>query len=229
MLQAVVFDFDGVLANSEPLHLRAFQSVLAARDVILSAQEYYEMYVGYDDETVFREIARDRGLDAGPEWASQLTEAKSVVMQTLLARGSPLFPGAFKAVHDLADRVPVAVASGAQRHEILQVLQLEDLARVFTAIVAAGETPNGKPAPDPYRRAVELIALETGTPIEAGRVVAVEDSIQGLESARAAGLRPVALSTTYRTELLMGASAVMVLPDISAVTYDRLVSLWAPR
>ena len=150
-------------------------------------------------------------------------------MQTLLARGSLIFPGASTPVHELANRVPVAVASGAQRNEILQVLDIEDLVQVFTAIVAAGDTSSGKPAPDPYRRAVELIALETGTPIEPARVVAVEDSIQGLESARAAGLRPVALSTTYRTQLLMEAEAVMVLPDISAVTYDRLVSLWASR
>jgi HAD superfamily hydrolase (TIGR01509 family) len=149
------------------------------------------------------------------------------VLQALLARASPLFAGASGAVRELAARVPVAVASGAQRHEILQVLEAEDLCSIFTAIVAAGETPNGKPAPDPYRRAVELISSETGTAIEPARVVAVEDSIQGLESARAAGLQPVAVSTTYRKELLVEAAAVLVLPDIAAVTYDRLAMLWA--
>jgi beta-phosphoglucomutase len=227
MLQAVVFDFDGVLANSEPLHLRAFQSVLSKRGVALSAQEYYETYVGYDDETVFRELARERQLKIGPEGVAQLTAAKSTVMQDLLARGSPLFPGAAHVVRQLAARVPVAVASGAQRREILQVLEIEHLCALFTAIVAAGETPNGKPAPDPYQRAVELMSMETGTPIEPARVVAVEDSIQGLESARAAGLQAVAVSTTYRPELLVEAAAVLVLPDISALTYDRLEALWA--
>jgi beta-phosphoglucomutase len=227
MLQAVVFDFDGVLANSEPLHLRAFQSVLSQFGVALSAQEYYETYVGYDDETVFRELARERQLKIGPEGVAQLTAAKSTVMQDLLARASPLFTGAGQVVRQLAARVPVAVASGAQRHEILQVLQTEHLCSLFTAIVAAGETPKGKPAPDPYQRAVELMSIETGTPIEPARVVAVEDSIQGLESARAAGLQAVAVSTTYRPELLVEAAAVLVLPDISALTYDRLEALWA--
>jgi beta-phosphoglucomutase len=227
MLQGVVFDFDGVLANSEPLHLRAFQAVLSSRGLVLSAQEYYEVYVGFDDETVFREVARERRLGVGPEWAAQLIAAKSAVMQSLLASASPLFVGASRAVRDLAARVPVAVASGAQRREILQVLEGEDLVDVFTAIVAAGETPLGKPAPDPYRRAVELIAIETGTPIEPANVVAVEDSIQGLESARSAGLLAVAVSTTYRPEVLVEAQAVLVLPDIATVTYDRLAALWA--
>jgi beta-phosphoglucomutase len=227
MLQAVVFDFDGVLANSEPLHLRAFQSVLSERGLSLSAQEYYETYVGYDDETVFRALARERRLEVGPGWVTQITAAKSVVMHDLLARASPLFTGAADAVRELAARVPVAVASGALRHEILQVLEAEDLCGIFTAIVAAGETPNGKPAPDPYRRAVELMSSRTGTAIEPTKVVAVEDSIQGLESARAAGLQAVAVSTTYRPELLVEAAAVLVLPDISAVTYDRLSALWA--
>ena len=227
MLQAVVFDFDGVLANSEPIHLRAFQAVLSERGLVLSAQEYYEAYVGFDDDTVFRELARDRRLSVGPEWAAQLTAAKATVMQTLLARTSPLFAGASRVVRDLAARVPIAVASGARRSEILQVLEAEELHEVFTAIVAAGETPYGKPAPDPYCRAVELIAIETGMPIESAKVVAVEDSIQGLESARAAGLQAVAVSTTYRPELLVEAQAVLVLPDIAAVTYDRLAALWA--
>ena len=227
MLQAVVFDFDGVLANSEPLHLRAFQSVLAGAGLALSAQEYYETYVGLDDQTVFRELARDRQVAAGEPWVQRLTSQKMSILQELLAGASPLFPGAAACVRELAARVPVAVSSGAVRREILQVLDTENLAGLFTAIVAAGETPRSKPAPDPYRRAVELLEEAAGTSIEAARVVAIEDSLQGLTSARAAGLQAVALSTTYRPEVLT--EAVLVLPDISAVTYDRLAALWPQR
>ena len=227
MLQAVVFDFDGVLANSEPLHLRAFQSVLAGVGLAMSAQEYYETYVGLDDQTVFRELARDRQLAVGEPWVQRLTSQKMSILQDLLAGASPLFPGAAACVRELAARVPVAVSSGAVRREILQVLDTENMAGLFTAIVAAGETPRSKPAPDPYRRAVELLEEATGTSIEAARVVAIEDSLQGLASARAAGLQAVALSTTYRPEVLT--EAVLVLPDISAVTYDRLAALWPQR
>jgi beta-phosphoglucomutase-like phosphatase (HAD superfamily) len=124
----------------------------------------------------------------------------------------------------MAARVPVGLASGALRHEIVQVLEAEDLPDVFTAIVAVGDTPRSKPAPDPYARAIELIETATGSALDPDRVVAVEDSLQGLASARAAGLRTVALATTYRPELLK--EAALVLPDISCVTYDRLVALW---
>jgi beta-phosphoglucomutase len=227
MLQAVVFDFDGVLANSEPLHLRAFQLALSDHGQPLSAQEYYETYVGFDDETVFRELARDRQLAATEQWIARLMSEKAGYLQQLLASASPLFSGASRCVRDLAARVPVAVASGALRQEIIQVLEMDALDGVFAAIVAAGETPRGKPAPDPYQRAVELMSVATGTSFEPARVVAIEDSIQGLESARAAGLQAVAVSTTYRAEVLTEAEAVLVLPDISAVTYDRLAALWS--
>lgn len=224
MLQAVVFDFDGVLANSEPLHLRAYQSVLSAHGLSLSAQEYYETYLGFDDETVFRELARERNLPVTEDWVTGLTAEKARSLQQLLRAASPLFPGAAAAVRAMAARVPVGLASGALRHEIVQVLEAEDLPDVFTAIVAVGDTPRSKPAPDPYARAVELIETATGNPLDPDRVVAVEDSLQGLASARAAGLRTVALATTYRPELLK--EAALVLPDISCVTYDRLVALW---
>jgi beta-phosphoglucomutase len=224
MLQAVVFDFDGVLANSEPLHLRAYQSVLSGHGLSLSAQEYYETYLGFDDETVFRELARERNLPVTEDWVTGLTSEKARALQQLLRAASPLFPGAAASVRAMAARVPVGLASGALRHEILQVLEAEDLPDVFTAIVAVGDTPRSKPSPDPYARAVELIEAATGSPLDPDRVVAVEDSLQGLASARAAGLRTVALATTYRPELLK--EAALVLPDISSVTYDRLASLW---
>jgi beta-phosphoglucomutase len=224
MLQAVVFDFDGVLANSEPLHLRAYQSVLRGHGLALSAQEYYEAYVGYDDETVFRELARDRGLSVTDEWVAGITSEKMEALQRLLQGASPLFPGASAAVRAMAAHVPVAVASGAVRREIEQMLDHDDLASVFTAIVAAGDTERSKPAPDPYRHAVELMAAATRRPLDPARVVAVEDSLQGLASARAAGLRTVALATTFRPEALR--EAALVLPDISAVTFERLATLW---
>ena len=224
-LQAVVFDFDGVLANSEPLHLRAYQSVLSRHGIALSAQEYYQLYVGYDDETVFQAIATDRGIPADGSWVEGVIREKTSTVQELLALNSPLFPGASASVRALASRVPVAVCSGAMRHEIVQVLEAGGLIDAFTAIVAAGETPRGKPAPDPYRRAVELMGAAVGRSLEPSRVVAVEDTMQGLTSARAAGLRLVAVATTFRPEAFE--DAALVLPDISAVTYDGLNALWA--
>jgi beta-phosphoglucomutase len=223
LLRAVVFDFDGVLANSEPLHLQAFQAALAEDGDGLSVQEYYERYVGFDDEGVFRRIAASRGVPDADVWVARLVARKASHMQTLLTGRSPLFAGAAECVRSLAARVPVAIASGAIREEILQILERQRLAGTFTAIVAAGETPEGKPAPDPYARALELLSEARGTRLEPDTVVAIEDSQQGLLSARAAGLRTVGLATTFRAAELTLAD--LVLPGISAVTFERLSQL----
>jgi len=225
VLQAVVFDFDGVLANSEPLHLQAFQSALAEDGFALSTQEYYEQYVGFDDEGVFARLARARGLTDADAWIARMVSLKGARMQSLLDGASPLFPGADACVRSLASRVPVAIASGAVRDEILQVLETSGLADAFTAIVAAGETPRSKPAPDPYHRAVELMSQARGTRLEPAFVAGIEDSVQGLVAARTAGLRTVGLTTTYRR--FETGLADVVLPAIAAVTFDCLSALCA--
>jgi beta-phosphoglucomutase len=225
MLQAIVLDFDGVVVNSEPLHLRAFQDVLAVEGHALSAQEYYDVYVGLDDVGMFRAFAEHRGLSGDAPWVRQMVTSKAVRMQALLAEGSPLFAGAAGRIRELAAVVPVAIASGALRHEILQVLEDAGLTRVFSVIVAAGETAQGKPAPDPYARAVALLGQQTGVAIDPSRVVAVEDTIQGLASAREAGLRTVAVATTYPAEALREADAVVgSLGDVSVGLLERVVA-----
>ena len=223
MLQGIVLDFDGVVVNSEPLHLRAFQEVLAAAGHTLSAQEYYACFVGLDDAAMFAAFARERGLHAPDDWVRQVIEAKTVRMQALLGHGSPLFPGAAECIRGLAGAVPVAIASGALRDEILMVLDDAALTQCFTAIVAAGETPRGKPAPDPYERALELLGASVGATLDPHRVVAVEDTTQGLAAARAARLRTVAVTTTYPPDVVSKADAVV--PTLREVTLSLLAAV----
>jgi beta-phosphoglucomutase-like phosphatase (HAD superfamily) len=224
MVQAIVLDFDGVVVNSEPLHLRAFQEVLAVEGQALSAQEYYNVYVGLDDVGMFRAFAEHRGLPSDAPWVRQMVTSKAVRMQALLAEGSPLFAGAADRIRELAAVVPVAIASGALRHEILQVLDGAGLTSAFSVIVAAGETPRGKPAPDPYARAVDLLGREMARAMNPSQVVAVEDTIQGLASARDAGLRTVAVTTTYPPETLAEADAVVSsLREVSMELLERVV------
>jgi beta-phosphoglucomutase len=230
MLQAIVLDFDGVVVNSEPLHLRAFQEVLAVEGQALSAQEYYDVYVGLDDVGMFCAFAARRGLPGDAAWVRQMVTSKAARMQALLAEGSPLFAGAADRIRELAAVVPVAIASGALRHEILQVLDGAGLRSCFSAIVAAGETAQGKPAPDPYARAVALLGGRTGVPLDPASVVAIEDTIQGLASARDAGLRTVAVTTTYPPEVLGDADAVVrSLGEITLSLLERVVAATRPR
>jgi beta-phosphoglucomutase len=223
VLQGIVLDFDGVVVNSEPLHLRAFQEVLAEGGHTLSAQEYYQSYVGLDDAAMFAAFARDRGRAAPAHWVRQVIEAKTVRMQALLGDGSPLFPGAAECIRELSAAVPLAIASGALRREILMVLDRAGLTPCFSAIVAAGETARGKPAPDPYERAVALLGVSSGGTLDPRRVAAVEDTTQGLAAARAARLRTVAVTTTYPADVV--SSADVIVPTLREVTVSLLVAL----
>ena len=131
MLQAVFFDFDGVIADSEPLHLRAYQSVLQRDDIDLTRDEYYQRYLGYDDVGLFQALAKDRGLTIDTARIDDWIEAKAEIVEELLAGDGILFPGAANCVKLCAARVPLAVASGALEPEIELVLDHAGLRDYF--------------------------------------------------------------------------------------------------
>ena len=223
-LQAIVFDFDGVIANSEPLHLRAFQQALADRQVTLTAADYYSRYLGYDDDGVFRHVARDRGVTMTDDEIEGLVARKGEYIQHLLSAGEVLFAGAADFIRQAAAAVPVAIASGAQRHEIEEILEATGLRGHFGVIVAAGDTVRGKPAPDPYARAFELLQ-GSNTSLRLERCVAIEDSRWGLDSARGAGLRCVAVMNSYPASELPGAELIAEgLHTLTLAMLDALVS-----
>jgi beta-phosphoglucomutase-like phosphatase (HAD superfamily) len=222
-LRAVVFDFDGVLANSEPLHLRTFQEVLAEERIALDEADYYSRYLGFDDVGVFQMIGAAHGADWQTREIADLVARKALRMEALERDTSVMFPGAADAVRRMASVVPIAIASGALGDEIRRVLDREQLTGCFTAIVAAEDSARGKPAPDPYILALTLLRASTGGELDARDCVAIEDSRWGLESARTAGLRTVAVAQTYQAESL---SADLVIPAIGAVDVHLLAHLF---
>ena len=203
-IRAVVFDFDGVLADSEPLHLRAYQALLEPHGIHLDQATYCERYLGYDDEGALQRIAADNGLLLGDEEIEMLVVEKGRVFEALVGSRDVLYPGAAECVRRLAAAWPVGIASGALRADIDLLLRGAGLQPLFKFIVAAGDTDLTKPAPDPYLRAAEL----HGVP--AAACVAIEDSHWGLESARAAGMRTVAITHTYPRAGLTGCADAVV-------------------
>ena len=203
MIRAIVFDFDGVLADSEPLHLRAYQEVLSALGLTLTREEYYSRYLGYDDEGVFRNLSAAHGFELDARRMESLIAEKGRAYDVILESGDVLYPGAAACVARMAAAFPLGIASGALRHEIEAILRGGQMDRHFRFIVASGDTAEGKPAPDPYRRAAELHHV---APQEC---LAIEDSRWGIESARAAGLRCVAITHTYARDELSMADAVV--------------------
>lgn len=225
-LRGIVFDFDGVIANSEPLHFQGFQKVLATEGVVLSEADYYERYLGFDDAAAFVAIAADHGQTWSASRIVTLVERKAVLLAELEAQQSVLFPGAATTIRRLATGGPLAIASGALRAEILRVLVREGLDGCFALIVGAEDAEASKPSPAPYLRAVERLAAGGVGPADPRAYVAVEDSHWGLASARAAGLRTVAVTHTYPAESL---SADWTVSTLEELTWERLETRTASR
>jgi beta-phosphoglucomutase len=224
-LQGIIFDFDGVIANSEPMHLRAFQDALAEEGIPLARDEYDSRYLGYDDVGMIEALARDRALAMTGRHVTALVARKGARMQELMQSGTVLFDGAADFIRQSAAAVPVAIASGALRHEIVEILEGADLAGIFEVIVAAGDTPESKPSPAPYLLAFERLRERAGGRLDPRRCVAIEDSHWGLASARGAGLRCVGVTTSYPADALPGAELVVAgLGDLTVARLDELCS-----
>lgn len=223
-LEAIIFDFDGVIADSERLHLKAYQQVLAEDGHRLDVDDYYSRYLGYDDVGVFRTLSRDRGWELDEGAIAALVERKSARYDALAAAGDMLFPGAAAFIRQAAAAVPVAIASGALSHEIVDVLERTGLRGCFAAIVGADDTSRSKPSPDPYLEAFARLELAAGRTLDPRRTVAIEDSHWGLESARSAGLRPVAVTNTYQARELAHA-AELIVSGLSEMSLDALDAL----
>jgi beta-phosphoglucomutase len=223
-LDAIIFDFDGVIADSERLHLRAYQEVLAGEGLPLSDEAYYTRYLGYDDVGVLRALASDHGVALEEPRLRELIARKGVRYDALTAEGEMLFPGAADFIRQAAAAVPVAIASGALTHEVEDVLDRAGLRGLFSVIVGADQTERSKPSPDPYLEAFARLQMAAGRRLDPRRTVAIEDSKWGLMSARDAGLRTVGVTNTYPADEL-GEAAELIRPGLHALdlgTLDRL-------
>ena len=157
-LRAVVFDFDGVIADSEPLHFEGFRRVLARQGVALSKSEYYEKYLGFDDAGAFRAVLGDHGQAFDDGRITALVAAKLALFPDVIAGQSVIYEGAAD-VHRAAGR------RGAARHRLGRDARRHrggaasgtGLRERFRTVVAAEHTPRSKPHPDPYLRAVEML------------------------------------------------------------------------
>jgi HAD superfamily hydrolase (TIGR01509 family) len=217
LIAAIVFDFDGVLVDSEPLHLRAYQEVLEPRGASLPREEYYARYLGYDDEGVFQAVSVARGWNLDERAIDALIVEKSKVFDELRTGADVLYPGAAECVARLAENWPLGIASGALRPEIEGLLRSCSLDRYFRFIVASGDTPASKPAPDPYSLAAALHGVRPDL------CLAIEDSRWGIESAKAAGLWCVGITTTYPVAELDDADSIVT--SLGELTTDLIRSI----
>jgi beta-phosphoglucomutase len=207
MLRAVVFDFDGVLVDSEPLHYRALRECLLPEGIAIDEQEYGREYLAYSDREAIRLALEKHGRGSDLERVDRVAERKAALFDALLPQ-IPFFPGAKELVRELAAGLPLAIASGALHREIDAILVAGGIREAFSAVVGADDVAHGKPDPEPYRAAA--IMLRWAMPgLCPGECLAIEDSMPGIAAARAAGMRVVAVTNTYPAEKLRAAQRVV--------------------
>jgi beta-phosphoglucomutase len=207
---AVIFDFDGVIADTEPLHWNAFREVLEPLGIRFTWREYVDVYMGFDDRDAFREAFRRHGRPLGGTRLSELIDAKSRVFRGILRNGVTACPGTLDLIASLhASGVPMAICSGALRSDIDPILSRLGVAGLFLHIVTAGDVRKGKPDPEGYLLAYRKLSLSRPSTLTApGKCLAVEDTPAGVEAAKRAGLSVLAVTGSYAAAELSGADHV---------------------
>lgn len=216
MLKAIIFDFNGVIANDEPLHLEMFQKVLAEQGIPLFRQEYYSNFLGMDDRDCFKAVLAARKRPADDGLVEMLIARKAEYYTRAIKERLVIFPGAAELIKTAAARYPLAIASGALRHEIEGIVTTIGVRSCFTAIVAAEDVRHGKPHPEGFQTALARLNRERRgakpgdqTAIEAASCLVIEDSPWGIKAARAAGMTCLGVTNSYPADSLSDADHVL--------------------
>lgn len=209
MIQAIVWDFDGVIVDSEPLHYRAFSEVARPLGITFSWTEYLETYVGFDDRDAFRAM-----LGGDDDRIPDLVAKKADTFEHAVNEGVDAIPGAIALIEHVAAHLPQMVCSGASRQDIELVLGKLNLRHHFRDIVSADDVPRSKPDPQSYILAVERLGLD------ASECMAIEDTAAGIASARGAGLWTLGLTSTSDRETLR--TAHRVVDTLEGITVEQI-------
>jgi HAD superfamily hydrolase (TIGR01509 family) len=223
MLRAVIFDFNGIIVDDEPIHFQLFQKVFAEEGINLGKDAYYERYLGFDDRGAFSFGFREHNRPLSHEKLTELIDRKAVYYQVAIRNHVTIFPGVKELVADLSIKVPLAVASGALRHEIETILTTAGLIDHFKVIVSAEDVERGKPEPDIFLKALTNLNSQIDTPIHASDCIVIEDSKEGIKGARRAGMKCLAVTNSHPAELL--GEAHIIVNSLKEVDLARLTQL----
>ncbi len=215
--RAVTFDFNGTLSHDEPILCEIFCELFAEEGRPLSAQEYFDELAGLSDpEIVWTWLGRDHPR------VDHVIDERVARYRAAVSDGSTVPDPVREAVRYAASVVPVAVVTGAARSEVEPVLAAAGLAGSITAIVSSDDVREGKPHPEGYLRALEMLDGD----LQPGEAVAFEDTEAGVASAKAAGMRCLAVLGTLAPERL--AAADEIVPAIDVELMRRLLTRDGP-
>lgn len=224
MLGAVIFDFDGVIADSEMLHFAAFNQALCQFGAEIKKDDYFKNYLGLTDIALFGDLIDSGKLKVDGGKIEDLLERKTEIFQKLAESDCRIMEGVSQLLSMLKQHnVPMAICSGAILSDIELILGAAKLGEFFEAIVSAEQVERGKPAPDGFLLSLAKLNESKQNPILATECVVIEDSHWGLEAANSAGMHTVAVTNSYNAEELKTAERIVTRMD--ELTMDDLQRL----
>lgn len=229
MIRAIVFDLDGTIADTEPLHYDAFAQVLRGEGIELSLKHYAEQLIGYDDRGCFETMLRESNRTVDDGIIKQLTAQKAAIYGRMIAVRDVIYPGAADFVRRCADRFPLILVTGTLRHEAEAILGNSGLRKFFLDVIAAEDVAHGKPAPDGFLAGLGRLGfiLRPHPSINADECLVFEDTVAGVTAARAAGMHIAVFCQTATASQL--ADADLILPTIGQANLDEILRHFADR
>ena len=211
MLRAIIFDFDGIVVDSEPIIMKLTQEMAAKEGWTVSDEEYYRNYLALDDRGIVEHLFTSHGRAVDRRRVEELVNWKSRVYEKIIENGLPAMPGAVDFVRQASQTFPLAIASGSTRSEIMHLLGKLKLRDHFRIVTTADDCERSKPDPEVYMKALtglkNLPEFKTD-PLLPSQCLAIEDAPGGIEAAHAAGIRCLGLAHSRSIENLTNADWV---------------------
>ena len=224
MLKAVIFDFDGVITDSEILHLRAFNQSLAQYGIEITKNDYYTMYLGFNDTDCYKLLIEKGLLKMDEQQINTLMIQKKKIFEQLAKAEGKMIEGVRDFLNMLEqNNIPMAICSGSLLTEVEMVLEEARLRHLFEVIVSGEQVKKGKPDPEGFLLSLQRLNENRENPITANQCVVIEDSHWGLEAAKAAGMHTIAVTNSYDAEQL--STADKILDRLSELSIDDLQQL----
>lgn len=208
-MRAVIFDFDGVIADTEPLHFEGLRRTLADIGITLTEADYYANYLGFDDRGCILEALRVNQRPAPAPLVQELMQRKAKAYLVSIKDHLVIFPGVRAFVEEAAAAYPIAIASGALRPEIELILEEAGIRKAFRHITSAEDVLKGKPDPEPFLHALNALNRNgSASPITPDSCLVIEDSLPGIRAAKTAGMKVLAVANTHTIQDLHEAHAI---------------------
>jgi HAD superfamily hydrolase (TIGR01509 family) len=224
LLRAVIFDFDGIIVDSEPLIFRLTQDMAALEGWTVSEEEYYRDYLALDDRGIVQHLYASHGRPMDTIRRDELLTWKCQRYEEIIREGLPPMPGVVAFVTEMASYYPLAIASGSLRAEIHHLLTKMGLREKFSVLATADDCQHSKPDPEVYLHAVsQLRALPALQSLQVDECLAIEDAPLGVVAAQAAGIKCLALTLSRPAAELQHADFIatdfanVVMRDVQAL------------